>query len=240
MGNGVQLAGSDEQLAARFLEAPELHREAFASRCVELLRVYVRRFVFAGRGLPRSANRETFADDAFSLAEAKLFPALGQLRSAESLHPWLKKIAKSAVVEEWISRTRRTSIPVQEGSLDDIIERAANEPRAARELDAVECGMASYHSCHWPDPEAACIRSELLEILQQIRTQHSVTTDKEFLCGAIIAFHFESELSFQRIAGLLGKPRSTVFDIFHGNMTAYREAYKCMTARRAVRSGEAE
>jgi RNA polymerase sigma factor (sigma-70 family) len=221
----VQFAIPDEDLAVRFLESPDSYREAFAGRCAELLHGYVRRQIYMGDRGSRSAHKETFAEDVYSLALSKFVPALRQLKCAKALHSWLMAIARSAVVEEITSRKRRTHTPIQFESLDDLISRAAEEARAAYELGNVESAMVTYHTRHWPDPEAAAILNEQLDILRIVYTQHSVESTRGAECSAIIANIYTQEMTLQQIAGVLGRPKSTVHDIVRDNMNAYREMY---------------
>jgi RNA polymerase sigma factor (sigma-70 family) len=221
----VQFANPDEDLAVRFLESPDSYREAFAERCADLLRSYVRRLVYIEDWGPKSANKETFTEDVYSLTLSKLVPALRQLKCARALHSWLRAIARSALVEETTSRRRRTRTPIQFESLDDLISRAAEEPKVAHKLDDLEAAMATYHSCHWRDPETAAIQNERLDILRNVYTQHSSASNKGAECGVIVALIYTQEMTVKQIAGVLGRPKSTVHDIFRDNMTAYREMY---------------
>jgi RNA polymerase sigma factor (sigma-70 family) len=221
----LQFANPDEELAERFLGSPDSYREAFAERCDVLLRKYVRRLVYAEDRGPNSANKETFTEDAYSLALSKFVPALRQLKCARALHSWLWMIARSAVVEETTSRTRRTRIPIRFESLDDLISRAAEEPRAARELGALEAAIATYQSCHWHDPETVAIQNERQDILRKIYDEHCTASNKGAECGVIVAHIYSDEMTIRQIAGVLGRKKSTVHDIFHDNMTAYREMY---------------
>jgi len=221
----VPFANPDEDLALRFLESPETHRDAFAERCANLLRRYVHRLVCSEGICPGSASKETFAKDVYALALYKLSRALPQLKSASALHPWLRAIARSTVIDEMFSRIRRTTENVREESLDDMIARAAEEPKSARELGDVEIALARYHSCHWPDPETVAIQSERLGILRSVYTEHSAASNKGAECGVIVALIYSEEMTVRKIAGVLGKPKSTIHDILHNNMTAYREMY---------------
>lgn len=226
MGPNVQSAATDEQLAARFLASPESHREAFAELCARLLHAQIRRMVCVKGLCPGSASRETFAEDVFSLALCRLAQALNQLKSAEGLHKWLMAIAHSAVVDEILDRVRRIrSGPIQFDSLDDLVVRAAGEPKVARILNEVENAAVQFHSCHWRDPETAAIENERLDILRSVRTQHSAASDKGAECGVIVALIYAQEMTIRQIAGVLGRKKSTVHDIVHDNMTTYREMY---------------
>lgn len=226
MDQDVQSANPDENLALRFLESPETYREAFAERCANLLRRYVRRLVCSENICPGSASKETFAEDVFALALYKLSRALPQLKSARALHVWLRAIAKSAVIDEMFSRTRRTLGRVREESLDEMITRAAEEPKkSAYELRDVEIALARYHSCHWPDPEAVAIQNERIGVLRNVYTEHSAASNKGAECGVIVALIYSEEMTVRQITSVLGKPKSTIHDILQDNMTAYREMY---------------
>ena len=223
----VQSAVTDEQLAARFLESPESHREDFAERCARLLHTRIRKMVCAKGMCPASASRDTFAEDVFSLALFRLAQSLDQLKSPERLQPWLMTIAKSAVLDEIFDRVRRiNSGPVRFDSLDDLVVRAAEEPKVARILNEVEHAAAQFHSCHWRDPEQMASSNECLQILKNVFSQHSAASNRGAECGAIIALYYEQELSFEQIAGVLDRGKSTVHEIVQKNMAAYRKMYR--------------
>jgi RNA polymerase sigma factor (sigma-70 family) len=223
----IESAVTDEQLAARFLESPESHREAFAERCTRLLHTHIRKMVCAKGMCPTSASRDTFAEDVFSLALFRLAQSLDQLKSAKRLRPWLMTIAHSAVVDEIFDRVRRVnSGPIQFDSLDDLIVRAAGEPKVARILNEVENAAAQFHSCHWRDPEEMAISNERLQIMKNVFCQHSAESNRGAECGAIIALYYEQEMSFEQIAGVLNRGQSTIHDIVQKNMTAYRKMYR--------------
>ena len=236
MSPNVKPATTDEQLAARFLESPAPHREAFAGRCADLLHIRIRKMVL-GKGMcPASASRETFAEDVFSLALFRLAQSLDQLKSAEKLQAWLRTIAKSAIVDEIFDRVRRSkSGPIQFDSLDDLVARAAEEPKVARILSEVEDAAAKYHSHHWRDPEDIARSTERFQILKAVYDQHSTDSNKGAECGVIVALHYEEEMSFLQIASLLDRPKSTVHEIVQDNMIAYREMYNQFLANRSTR-----
>src|ERR1035437_9446056 len=117
----IDPAITDEQLAARFLESPDAYREGFAERCAGLLRAQIHKMVCVRGMCPKSASRDTFAEDVFSLALFRLAQALDQLKFAEAMHTWLTAIAKSAVLDEIFDRERRKkSGPIRFDSLDDL------------------------------------------------------------------------------------------------------------------------
>lgn len=240
MDQDVQFVNPDEELTLRFLESPDSYREAFAECCANLLRRYVRRLVCSESICPRSASKETFAEDVYALALYKLSRALPQLKSASALHVWLRAIAKSAVIDEMLSRTRRTTGRVREESLDEMITRAAEEPKSAHELGDVEIALARYHSCHWPDPETVAIQNERIGILRNVYTEHSAASNKGAECGVIVALIYSEEMTVRQITGVLGKPKSTIHDILQNNMTTYREMYtRAIDRKPAHRKGSA-
>lgn len=240
MNRDVELANPDEDLALRFLESPDSYREAFAVRCADLLRRYVRRLVCSEGICPGSASKETFAEDVYALALYKLSRAMPSFKTAQALHVWLRAIAKSAVIDEVLFRTGRGTKQVRVESLDEMISRAADEPKVAHELGDVEIALARYHSCHWPDPETVAIRNERIGILRNVYTEHSAASNKGAECGVIVALIYSEEMTVRQITGVLGKPKSTIHDILQNNMTAYREMYaRTIDRKPAHRKGSA-
>jgi RNA polymerase sigma factor (sigma-70 family) len=220
----IESATTDEQLAALFLESPDAHREAFAERCTVLLRAQIRNLVCVKGMCPGSASRDTFADDVFSLALFRLAQALDQLKSPEGLRNWLMAIAKSAVMDEIFSgRRRMKSGPIRFDSFDDLVARAAEEPKAARILSKVENTTTQYHSRHWRDPEESASINERLQFLKNVYTQHSAASNRGAECGNIVSLYYEREMSFEQVAGVLHQPKSTVHEILQDNMTTYRK-----------------
>jgi RNA polymerase sigma factor (sigma-70 family) len=234
----IESATTDEQLAALFIESPDAYREVFAERCTGLLRARIHKLVCVKGMCSGSASRDTFADDVFSLAIFRLAQALDQLKSPEGFRNWLMAIAKSAAMDEIFSRHRRMkSGPIRFDSFDDLVERAAKEPKAARILSKVENTTTQYHSRHWRDSEEIASVNERLQILKDVYFQHSAASNRGAECGTIIGLCYEQELSFAEIAGVLHQPKSTVHGIVQDNMTTYRKMYLRAVGERAARNG---
>jgi DNA-directed RNA polymerase specialized sigma24 family protein len=231
----------DLELAQRFLASPAQFREEFAERCTELLKKIVRRKVCREGKCPWSVHRETFADDVFSRALYKLTMGMCQLRSSETFHVWLNAIAGSAVVEEVFTRIRRIckSTPPVEYSLDDVVERAAREPKAAHLLQDVEAAGGRYRSRYYLDPERLAEDEERLRIYDALVTAHAQESVEGAECAAIVRLRREGELSVGDLAKMLSRPKSTVHLIILNNMRAYKEMYDKRRVGRPAGSAEA-
>jgi DNA-directed RNA polymerase specialized sigma24 family protein len=222
----------DRELAQNYLDHPEEHRDAFAGRCTELLRRYVRSQIWGGGWCPQSTSPDTFAEDVSNRALDKLQKALCQLESSQSVHGWLRTIARTSIVDEIYCRTGRRkggSVP-RLVSIDHLTEEAASNDREPKLLREVESMGAATRSLHHADPEQHAIASEENTMMLEIFRQHSAQSNEGLECGTMIALKLREDLSIRELAVMLGSPRSTIHDTIAGNMAAYRKIFKKMTA----------